>query len=341
MYGFLASGIGFAAASWQWQPSPHDPATVIEIADVTVGSVTAGATLTEGADLLSGTSSIAILAVLSAAESSDTLAATATVASAGIAASLNSTEGADVLASVSAVAIGAVLAVTEAADAVSTTAALPITASAILPQGADTAAGQAVLPVQAAGSATEAPDTVFTSAALAVQANFFQGELPDSLVATGNVGAMPISAALDATEAPDALDAAATLQVSGNSASGGDIGRLGRKRPVIHYVPAKKLEEALDIIEDVRPTGRVSSNKKKVKRALEVVRDIAVPPDYSRQIGDIETALSRVARETARHQGMVEALMRVAMHMQNLIADMQLRRERQKQRNLEKLLWLI
>lgn len=283
----------------------------------------------------------AITADLNATESADTLSSSATVASAGITANVTATEGADTLASGAALAIQATLGRTEAADTLSSSAVLPITAGATLTEGQDTAAGQAVLPVQAAGSATEAPDTVFTSAALAVQANFFQGELPDSLVATGNVGAMPISAALDATEAPDALDAAATLQVSGNSASGGDIGRLGRKRPVIHYVPAKKLEEALDIIEDVRPTGRVSSNKKKVKRALEVVRDIAVPPDYSRQIGDIETALSRVARETARHQGMVEALMRVAMHMQNLIADMQLRRERQKQRNLEKLLWLI
>ena len=38
MYGFRGSALGFAAASWQWQPTPHDPSNIIELSDVATGS---------------------------------------------------------------------------------------------------------------------------------------------------------------------------------------------------------------------------------------------------------------------------------------------------------------
>ncbi len=53
MLGFRGSGIGYAAASWQWQPSPHDPANVLELSDVAVaGSYTL--TANSGAVTLTG-----------------------------------------------------------------------------------------------------------------------------------------------------------------------------------------------------------------------------------------------------------------------------------------------
>lgn len=38
MYGFCGSALGFAAARWQWQPTPHDPSNIIELSDAAGGS---------------------------------------------------------------------------------------------------------------------------------------------------------------------------------------------------------------------------------------------------------------------------------------------------------------
>ena len=279
----------------------------------------------------------AVTADLNATEAADALSSTATLASAGLNANLTATESADTLASTAAIAIQATLGRTEATDTLSSAAVLAIRANATLTEGQDTAAGQAVLPIQAAGSTTEAPDAASATASLAIQANFAQGEQPDTVTSTASVGAAPIVANLNATEAPDLLESAAIVETK---IQGGGSSKSKRGH-VIQYRFTRRLEEALEEIEDVRPAARVKANKAKIKKAIEIVRDINPPPSYAKAIDKIERSLVSVSRATAKHEGMIESLMVVAMEMQDLIARMQREKAERQRRDIEALLWLL
>lgn len=134
--------------------------------------------------------------------------------------------------------------------------------------------------------------------------------------------------------------------VAGQGSQGqnkGDDAALRRKKPIIIVRPKVEveLEEALETLETVRPSDRVASNKAKVRKALQTVKAIEAPPSYANAIANIEANLKAVSRATAKHEGMMNALLTVAMEMQNLIAEMQRNRAQQRKRNMEKLLWLL
>lgn len=123
----------------------------------------------------------------------------------------------------------------------------------------------------------------------------------------------------------------------------GDVGAMRRKKPVIMFRPKAEadLEEALEQLETVRPSDRVSNNKKRVRKALRLVSAINPPPNYADAFNNIEASLKAVAKATARHEGMMDALLSVAIEMQDMIADMKRRRIEQRKKNMQRVLWLI
>ena len=125
--------------------------------------------------------------------------------------------------------------------------------------------------------------------------------------------------------------------------SGDDGAWMRRKKPIVTIRPKVEsdLEEALETLENVRPSDRVATNKKKVRKALAVVKAIDPPPSYAQAIANIEASLKAVSRATAKHEGMTNALLTVAMDMQNLIAEMQRKRAEKRKRNLERVLWCL
>jgi hypothetical protein len=255
-------------------------------------------------------------------------------------------------------------AVVDSPDTLNAILSAPATFAVALIDRADTLVSSIAVPASVVGGVVDIADTL-TASISAVTITDVNGSVIDRADRLTASIAVPVAVASVIVDRADTLNAAlsitAILGLGGNlidrtdmlaaeisavadvaiKPSGDDVSRF--KKPIIIVRPKveAELEEALETLEDIRPSGRVSENKKKVRKALQTVKAIQAPPSYASAIANIETSLKAVSCATAKHQGMVNSLMVVAMKMQNLIAEMQRERARRQQRDNEALLWLI
>lgn len=152
--------------------------------EISVASIAASASITEGADTSSGTATLALSATLTVTEGGDSTTATATLA---VTAALGITESGDSLSSAAVLALSATAALTESADSLSSAATLALTASVAITEGGDTAASTAGITLSAILAASEDADTATATATLALSATLAITNGADALTATAEL----------------------------------------------------------------------------------------------------------------------------------------------------------
>lgn len=195
--------------------------------------VTGTASVTEGADTLSGAGAVALAGAASPTESADTLSAASALAIAGAA---TPTEGADTLSAASVLAISGAASPTEGADTLSAASALALSGTASPTEGADTLSAAGAVSLTGAAGVTEGADTLSGASALALTGTAAPTESPDTLAATGSApgtgtatiteaadtlisaAVLALAASLSKTEGPDTLAGVAALALAGTLA---------------------------------------------------------------------------------------------------------------------------
>lgn len=102
----------------------------------------------------------------------------------------------------------------------------------------------------------------------------------------------------------------------------------------------RDLDDALALIETIAPDRRVTENKAKAKEALAMVKAVRAVQSFTKPLEKICADLKKLTRETAKHEGMQDAAMRIAGELETVIAEMQ-RRRKQRQANMRKAAWLL
>ena len=104
-----------------------------------------------------------------------------------------------------------------------------------------------------------------------------------------------------------------------------------RKGPLPRFRPKveEELEDVLAIVETISIENRTSENRKTAKAALAVVKKIEPPIDYAGPVASIQRAISKVARNAAKHEGMKAAVAAIVKEVDDLIASIQAERKRQ------------
>lgn len=171
------------------------------------------ASITEAADSVASTGTLAIKGSAGITEAADTLSSSGKVALTG---SASITEAADTVSSAGKVSITGAASITEAADTATATGTLAISGQASITEGADTlsATGESTVTGSGSASITEDADTVSASATLAIKGQASLTEAGDTLAGTGT---LPITGASSITEGADTLSATANLAIVGSA----------------------------------------------------------------------------------------------------------------------------
>lgn len=102
----------------------------------------------------------------------------------------------------------------------------------------------------------------------------------------------------------------------------------------------RDLDDALAVVETIAPERRVAENKAAAKEALAMVKAVRTVQSFAKPLEKICADLKKLTRETAKHEGMQDAAMRIAGELEALIAEMERRRKR-RQADEEKIAWLL
>ena len=123
----------------------------------------------------------------------------------------------------------------------------------------------------------------------------------------------------------------------------GDLVRHKGVKPIVRIRPKaeRELDEVLELVESVSLSNRVKENKQAVKAALAVVKTINIDEIYAPALAQIEKALVKISRATAKHEGADIAAEQVAVEINNLVAAMEKRRKRQRREEEEVTIWLL
>jgi hypothetical protein len=151
-----------------------------------------------------------ITATLSLTEAADTVTASATVATH---AALSATEASDSRTITAAVGIAASAALTEASDSITSSAAARIAASLTKSQAAHTISATGTIATHGALTCTEAADTIAASGTVAIVGSLTRIEAADTVSASGYVRS-PITATVSVTESDDTISAAAAVAIN-------------------------------------------------------------------------------------------------------------------------------
>jgi len=119
-------------------------------------------------------------------------------------------------------------------------------------------------------------------------------------------------------------------------------GRHKGVRPIVRVRPKveRDLDDALEIIETIAPARRVKQNKAAAVEAIAAIKAADVPVSFAVPIENIQKALKRLSRNTAKHEGMEIAAMRIASELEAVIAEMERKRKR-RQRDEQAIIWLL
>ena len=230
------------------------------------GGITCTLAVTDTADTVASTATVAVAASLASADTADTLAATANVA---VVASLGVTDAADSLASTAAVRVTANASATDAADSLSSTAVVgnpPVTCDLAVTDAADSLAATAAALVVASLAATDAGDTLSAAAQAAVVAALAVSDASDTLSAVA-VTSGPVTANLAVTDQDDVLDA--VLRTSEQTGAG-DYEKRKRRKLIEELNRQILAEQAEEQPEEVVVVAKAQPAKAK-KKVVQVV----------------------------------------------------------------------
>ncbi len=165
------------------------------------GGITASLDLTDAADSLSASGSLAIAAQAAVSDAADSLSGSGALS---IVADAAITDAADSLAAVGSLGgLTVDLAVTDAADSLSAESVLVVSAAAALVDTADSLTGSGSLALVAQASVTDAADSLGAAAGLSIVAELAAADESDALTAEATVGGVVASASM--TDAADSL----------------------------------------------------------------------------------------------------------------------------------------
>lgn len=171
------------------------------------GSITAALAVTDAADSLSASGTLAIAAQAAITDAADSLSG---IGALSIVADASISDAGDSLAAVGSLGgLTVDLAVTDAADSISAEAVLAVAAVAALVDAADSLTGSGSLALVAQAGVTDAADSLSASVGLAIVAELAVSDSSDSLTSEVTVGGVVASASM--TDAADSLLAEAQL----------------------------------------------------------------------------------------------------------------------------------
>lgn len=111
-----------------------------------------------------------------------------------------------------------------------------------------------------------------------------------------------------------------------------------RKRPIIHYTGKveRKLDRALEIVENIEPEARTSVKRAAVKQAREVLAEVQ---DYSPAIQAINSALAKVSRLAGGVESFRQSVLSVEEDIERELAEINRKRRRMEEEVL--VAWLF
>lgn len=265
-------------------------ANLIAIKDVSSGGINGTASITEGADTVSSTGTLAIKGNAGITEAADTVSATGKLALSGTAAI---TEGADTLSSTGKLAIVGSSSITEGADTVSATGTLIAagTGTASITEGADTLSSTGTLAIKGTASIAEGADTVAATGKVALTGSASITEAADTLSATGTGASLtPITGTASIVEDPDILVAtgAKIIPLVDTGGSGNQAGRAKRRRNINDDPDA-----FAELLEEWREKKRKKQAKDEEKQEVSQSEPDTIGPELYRQLLALEQAYER------------------------------------------------